>query len=339
MLAAWLSLPNLCPGNSIRSVRGQLDNQIPSPFRDGFPDSPDTDTTTTPLLRTQSHDHPNYGTTPRIRKTNTSVAHRRGFNPLSLRLPRRSGILTSPSSPVFTPSNLRDMAYSRLTAQRPISAYDGPYMNKDTLESDDALAARINGVRVWYSSFQSIDWLHDAIKVAMRTHVWVEGLLIVLQDSLRFSRLRRRKSWRAKIHLVWDKSTGWIIVTIVGFLTAIVAYLVVRAEKLLFDFKEGYCEPHWWKPKSFCCNANLNDNLDWFNANMVESCDAWRSWSDVFSAGEGKLGNLVEYISYTFVAVCCPTGLLGCLSDPMCSFSSRSFRHGSQFTSPTQILS
>lgn len=50
---------------------------------------------------------------------------------------------------------------------RPISAYDEAL----TFQSGDhaevqatADAARINGVRVWYSSFTSIDWLHDAVR-------------------------------------------------------------------------------------------------------------------------------------------------------------------------------
>jgi chloride channel 3/4/5 len=175
------------------------------------------------------------------------------------------------------------LAYARLSSARPISAYDPPLTKKDDEEAD--ADAKINGIRVWYSSFTSIDWLHDAIK-----------------DSLRFSRLRKRRSIRARLRLAFDKSLGWIIVTIVGFLTAIVAFLVVRSEQLLFDFKEGYCEHSWLKSKRFCCPPSQSGRPISPYASE-ELCEAWRSWSEVLSSSRGAEAGLVEYVSYTSIAV------------------------------------
>ena len=45
------------------------------------------------------------------------------------------------------------------------STYDPP-LSPSPKESDDTEsegAARVNGIRVWYSSFTSIDWLHDTV--------------------------------------------------------------------------------------------------------------------------------------------------------------------------------
>src|SRR6267154_985774 len=128
-------------------------------------------------------------------------------------IPKRRNLSRQPSSNLPTPagplsphsSSFRN-SYFRINLQRPISAYDAALID----HSEDDLHARTNGIRVWYSSFASIDWLHDAIK-----------------DSVRFSRLRRGKSLHSKIKLLVDKSIGWIVVTIVGFFTAIVAFLVV----------------------------------------------------------------------------------------------------------------
>ncbi|KAF8070501.1 chloride channel [Lyophyllum atratum] len=185
-------------------------------------------------------------------------------------------------------SGLRDLAFSRLSTQRPISAYDAPLRSKDDSEPD--ADAKINGIRVWYSSFSSIDWLHDAIK-----------------DSVRFSRLRRRKSVRARIRLVIDKSLGWFVVTIVGFLTAIVAFLVVRSEQWLFDTKEGYCQDAWWKAKRFCCPA-LNDILltSGGAGHPVEStCKEWRTWAEVFPGEQDDVGAILgEYTIYALIALC-----------------------------------
>ncbi|KAJ7072261.1 chloride channel [Mycena amicta] len=219
--------------------------------------SPDTETTT---LQTPENGR-SYGTIPRRGSS-------RKLPPISL----------PPHSAIPSPTSLRSPsafgiggAYSRLSTQRPISAYDGPISASSS--EDETADARINGVRVWYSSFSSIDWLHDAIK-----------------DSLRFSRLRKRRSWRARVRLWLDKSTGWFIVTIVGFLTACVAFLVVRGEAWLFDLKEGYCTVGWWKSRHFCCPDLL-----------LDECSAWRTWSQLCLATLSCVLTLYLTNSTTFV--------------------------------------
>jgi chloride channel 3/4/5 len=156
---------------------------------------------------------------------------------------------------------------------------------------------RINGIRVWYSSFTSIDWLHDAIK-----------------DSVRFARLRRRRSIRAKIKLLFDRGIGWLIVTLVGLCTAVVAFLIVRSEQWLFDLKGGYCAAAWYKSKSFCCfRTETAGSIDLEGLREIEeSCPSWRTWSEVFSQ-EGRASGVVEYLSYTSIAVslCCTTSRFG----------------------------
>ncbi|KAK2463234.1 hypothetical protein APHAL10511_004889 [Amanita phalloides] len=190
--------------------------------------------------------------------------------------------LTNTSIP-HTRSGLRDLA-SRLNSQRPISAYDVALRIKDGNEQD--ADARINGIRVWYSSYSSIDWLHDAIK-----------------DSVRFSKLRRRNSIRARIRLSIDKSLGWVIVTIVGFLTAVVAFLVVRSEQWLFDLKDGYCTQAWWSARRFCC-PGIDDITSRALLAAEDVCPAWRAWSQVFSNTAGSpLSDLVQYIAYAIIAV------------------------------------
>ncbi|KAK0484376.1 chloride channel [Armillaria luteobubalina] len=193
----------------------------------------------------------------------------------------RKGSLT----PAYSPSLL----YSRLSAQRPISAYDAPLSSKDTGSTD--MDAKINGVRVWYSSFTSIDWLHDAIK-----------------DSARFSRLRRRKSIRARIRLATDKSLGWIIVTIVGLFTAIVAFLVVRSEQWLFDLKMGIARATGSLPSGFVVLSSTN-----LYSHSLHSSPETLRWKLVRSGQRGrrqhtlmrmpKKERQVEYLSYSAVAL------------------------------------
>jgi chloride channel 3/4/5 len=173
---------------------------------------------------------------------------------------------------------------------RPISTYDDPHVKGAAVADVNADAdAKVNGIRVWYSSFTSIDWLHDTIK-----------------DSLRFSMLRKRKSLRGRLWLTFDKSLGWIIVTIVGFLTAVVAFLIVRTEQLLFDAKEGYCISSWWSAKRFCCPHFDDEELTATRGDRLfkEMCPAWRTWADVLSQDQRANQNgAIGFVSYTCIAV------------------------------------
>lgn len=245
------------------------------------PDDSPQDTSETPLIGQQQ----SYGTVPPIRKpsrrkSSLSFRFRRGlpeFPSLHLR-----PTISNPTTPLQSPG---EFSFSHFSTQRPITAYDATLDPKnDGADPEEDLDAKINGIRVWYSSFSSIDWLHDAIK-----------------DSVRFSRLRKRKSLRARIRLAVDKSLGWFIVTIVGFLTAVVAFLVVRSEQWLFDSKEGYCQQAWWKAKRFCC-PQIDD--DSFGAPEA-SCAAWTTWADRFSPAGTREREVefVEYIAYAIVAV------------------------------------
>lgn len=243
----------------------------------------------TTSLQQNDRNNTSYGTVPSHRhtfdKTSFGFSSHRGLP----QLPNLNFLHRTTSNPPTprSPSAFRDLAFSRLSLQRPISSYDAPLRSKDGVETD--ADAKTNGIRVWYSSFSSIDWLHDAIK-----------------DSVRFSRLRRRKSLRARVRLAIDKSLGWFIVTIVGFLTAVVAFLIVRSEQWLFDTKDGYCRDSWWKAKAFCCPDV--DEIRTFGlpstSNDEGNCLKWRKWSDVFSGEMGGLGdNTVDYLSYAFIAV------------------------------------
>jgi chloride channel 3/4/5 len=198
---------------------------------------------------------------------------------------------STPPSPVQgSPS------YFRNGSERPIPAYDAALGLQSPASNEDTAAdAKINGIRVWYSSFSSIDWLHDAIK-----------------DSVRFSRLRSRKSLRARIRLIVDKSLGWWIVTIVGFLAAVVAFLIVRSEQWLFDSKEGYCRDRWWKAQRYCCPDRTEGRPSQpgiVATHVIEACAAWRTWVQVFgpSMQNGRwIGfeqEIIEYIAHTLVAV------------------------------------
>ncbi|KAG8801116.1 hypothetical protein FRC17_006720, partial [Serendipita sp. 399] len=201
----------------------------------------------------------------------------------------------------------------RSTIKRTPSTYDPPLDEMMGGIDNTAEASRVNGIRVWYSSFTSIDWLHDAIK-----------------DSRRMLRLRRRKSLRGRIRNGLDRSTGWFIVTIVGLLAALVAFAIVRTEQWLFDLKEGRCKDGFFKAKRFCCPMSVDnltsvgfiDSLNPFatlptpngiySAGRVgfaaeEECEAWQTWAELFDPSDWKRLSfaawMTEYIAYIIVAL------------------------------------
>ncbi|KAF9227313.1 hypothetical protein BS17DRAFT_800360 [Gyrodon lividus] len=260
---------------------------VPGPLPDSRdnPDLPDEETS----LRDDTSSE-NYGTIPHARPPHGLRAYStlgsRELPPLSTLAVRR-GTFSDPSTSMICSPASFNSTINRRTSQRVVSAYDAPFVRSRSLNSPDDIHVRINGFRVWYSSFSSIDWLHDAIK-----------------DSVRFSRLRRAKSIRSRLRLAFDKSLGWIIVTVVGFLTAVIAFLVVRLEQWFFDAKYGYCTTGWWKAMRFCCpeinelfSSNETTCPDW-----VHWSDALRSWT-LYGRRSAIESDYVEYISYTFVAI------------------------------------
>ncbi|KAI6040276.1 chloride channel [Pisolithus marmoratus] len=264
---------------------GSIDSDTPTPIT--TTDSEEQ----IPTERTSLHPNSNpnhYGTLPSLGVPASDLLLRRSRPPLPHVAFRRTLSATVISPVTISPTLLRNTLSWRVS-QRPISAYDAPLVNSRSAADETDINVRINGFRVWYSSFSSIDWLHDTIK-----------------DSVRFSRLRRGKSFRSHLRLILDKSLGWIIVTIVGFLSAVVAFLVVRSEQWFFDLKYGYCADGWWKAQRFCCP--LPDDL-WMPSADDGSCSSWRAWSDVIRSRISRQpsptseNDYIEYLTYTCVAI------------------------------------
>jgi chloride channel 3/4/5 len=120
--------------------------------------------------------------------------------------------------------------------------------------------------RVWYDQFTSTDWVHDNIA-----------------DAYRVKALRSRRDFRGRILAWFDGAQGWILVAIIGVLTAVCAYFVNTTETTLFDWKEGYCEKNWSLSRKPCCDG-------------ATICEDWVHWSKVI--GSDRLD--VIYTQYGF---------------------------------------
>ena len=104
---------------------------------------------------------------------------------------------------------------------------------------------------MWYDQFTSTDWVHDNIA-----------------DAYRVKALRSRKDIRGRLAAWFDGAQGWILVAIIGVLTAVCAYVVNITETTMFDWKQGYCTHGWAMSRKTCCDG-------------ATICDDWLHWSKV----------------------------------------------------------
>lgn len=124
--------------------------------------------------------------------------------------------------------------------------------------------------RVWYDQFTSTDWVHDSIA-----------------DAYRVKELRSRKDFKGRVSAFFDGAQGWILVAIIGVVTAGFAYVIDISESTIFDFKTGYCKSCWWHSKKRCCSG-------------ASICDDWTRWSGVAHVeGNQKLwSDFVIYVGW-----------------------------------------
>ena len=136
----------------------------------------------------------------------------------------------------------------------------------------DSKGSLFTDERVWYDQFTSTDWVHDSIV-----------------DNFRVRALRARKDIRGRIKARLDGAEGWILVAIVGCITACIAYFVDVTENSIFDIKEGYCRDGWYYSKYKCCFAK-------------EECSSWRSWGEVMEF-TGLARQTTDLLAYTLFVV------------------------------------
>ncbi|OZJ04144.1 hypothetical protein BZG36_02843 [Bifiguratus adelaidae] len=132
------------------------------------------------------------------------------------------------------------------------------------------------GVRLWYENYSSIDWIHDYIK-----------------ERVRLRKLRAKKGVRGRLMNLWDASQAWILVFIIGVITACIAAAVNIVQEWASDLKEGYCRTSWQWNRQFCCWARAEH----------EPCPEWVPWSEtakptLAEASEEYFFGLLMYLGW-----------------------------------------
>ena len=134
--------------------------------------------------------------------------------------------------------------------------------------------------RVWYDQFTSTDWVHDSIA-----------------DAFRMKELRSRKGFRGKSLALFDAAEGWILVALIGCVTAAFAYIIDITESSVYDVKTGYCKSGWYRSKRSCCGG-------------ASVCDDWARWSQVVTGNPGR-EKMIDFVFFLIWVVV--LAVLSCL--------------------------
>ncbi|OQE41834.1 hypothetical protein PENCOP_c004G07079 [Penicillium coprophilum] len=137
---------------------------------------------------------------------------------------------------------------------------------------DNLTASSFLDERTWYDQFTSTDWVHDSIA-----------------DGARLRLLRQRKDVRGRLLAAFDGAQGWILVALIGCITAAIAYFVDVTEGSVFDLKEGFCTTQFLRNRRTCCQG-------------LGICDAWQPWSEIFSPS-GTQRQWVDFVMFVFWVV------------------------------------
>ncbi|KAJ5888666.1 hypothetical protein N7495_008707 [Penicillium taxi] len=190
------------------------------------------------------------------------------------RAPRRSYTSTSGISGNVLPDIVKKLRksgsqrlprnHSRANSQAKQFSRRGSFTDADRQTSrppsakDGLTASQFLDERSWYDQFTSTDWVHDSIA-----------------DGARLRQLRSRKDLRGRLLASFDGAQGWILVAVIGCITASIAYFVDVTETIVFDAKMGFCSTRWFASKEKCCKD-------------IPNCDRWHSWSRIFSSDRPK---------------------------------------------------
>ena len=137
----------------------------------------------------------------------------------------------------------------------------------------DSKASFHTDERVWYDQFTSTDWVHDSIA-----------------DNFRVRDLRSRNDIRGRIYSWFDGAQGWILVAIIGIVTACIAYFVNLTETSVFHIKQGYCKRGWYLSRTKCCFEE-------------EICSDFITWSDRINMNQRVDDKWIDFIAFVFFVV------------------------------------
>ncbi|KAL2417661.1 H(+)/Cl(-) exchange transporter 3 [Exophiala dermatitidis] len=159
----------------------------------------------------------------------------------------------------------------RYCSVRPSGASSPVWMRSSGLRTPKMQQSLVGSLskddRLWYDQFTSTDWVHDSIA-----------------DGYRVLELRKMRGFRGRLWRFFDSTQGWILMVLIGVITASIAYFVDVTESAIFDIKRGICRTAWYQGRSSCCSGR-------------EDCEGWRTWSQLIHPS-GVEETSIDYIAF-----------------------------------------
>lgn len=154
----------------------------------------------------------------------------------------------------------------------------------------NAVSNVVEDDRLWYDQFTSTDWLRDN-----------------LQDIVRKRNLREHRGFVNRLLVSFDKMQGWVLVAVIGFLTATVAYAITVGDSILFEIKDGFCTGSWFSSHKQCCTGatSMSTSSNGTNSGILANDQClWKTWSQILGVSQqSKESNvyvdLFCYVSWT----------------------------------------
>lgn len=229
-----------------------------------------------------------------------------------------SGYSTNPSTPLLhrsrslrpvhsehSPLLAKIKSLQRIELRSPIlSRPPPPAEENSSVETQDtprSFTSRIfssspdlQNIKSYYDDFTTIDWANAFGQINLFNFFLKKGYAapsIKPMDSSTFE-LPKPLSVLQKAYLSLGQ---WVLIVIIAFIFAIIAYTIDKFEILLVGFKYGYCSSNWFASEVSCCahHEELPDS----------SCPNWRLWSQVFTTNPFKTPLRYDYVVYILLTI------------------------------------
>lgn len=159
----------------------------------------------------------------------------------------------------------------------------------------------VAGARSYYNDFTTIDWARAFIHTNKFEYDVHHGQRHDEDGAKDFEPESPRKY--LFVQKVYYDMGKWLLVAIVAFIFALIAFFIDKIEVMLVGLKHGYCKTNWFASVVSCCAKvprTLSKRLTVFSA---EECSDWVSWSSYFHHGLLPTFLRIDYVLYVALSV------------------------------------
>lgn len=222
------------------------------------------------------------------------IARIKSLNKIDIRSPLLS---RTPNYFALSPINTRDDQASLYTTRTTRTI---------ALRILSAVPNAVNGARSYYNDFTTIDWAKAYIQTNKFLyevhHRKNESPDSENDNNIASSTTSRPLSVLQKVYYDIGK---WLLIVVVAFFFALIAYFIDKTEILLVGLKHGYCKTNWFASLVSCC-ANISrrsSSRSLAFTVLSDECPDWVSWSSYFHHNDSHGILRIDFAIYVFLTV------------------------------------